>query len=80
MGLNGKIEKNRKVHRNEPLLWLINVNATFTLHLHGVVTKLLIQVVGSASPRFARWQCHLDTGCFGTLCLSSEHRKEETVI
>ena len=63
-----------------PLLWLINANATFTLHLHGVVTKLLIQVVGSASPRFARWQCHLDTGCFGTLCLPPGYSGEKTQL
>lgn len=62
-----------------PLLWLINANATFTLHLHGVVTKLLVQVVGSASARFACWQCHLDSGCFGTLCLASGHIWQETV-
>ena len=59
------------------LLWLINVNATFTLHLHGVVTQLFVQVVGGSSSRFACWQGHLDTGCFGTLCLASEHSREE---
>ncbi len=61
-----------------PVLWLISVNATFTLHLHGVVTKLLVQVVGSAGPRFACWQSHLDAGCFGTLCLASRRSREET--
>lgn len=48
-----------------------------TLHLHAVVSKFLIQVVGGSSPWFSGWQSHLDTGGFGTLCLASGWREEE---
>lgn len=53
------------------LLGLICVIAGVTLHLHGVVTQLLVQVVGGASSRFACWQCHLDASRFGTFRLAS---------
>lgn len=58
--------------------WLTSVNATFTLHLHGIVTQLLIQVVGGASSRFACRQCHLDAGRFGTFGLASGHGRQRT--
>lgn len=58
--------------------WLMNINATFALHSHGVVTQLLVQVVGGPPRGFACRQCHLDTGCFGTLCLAPGHGTDET--
>lgn len=48
-----------------------------TRHLHAVVSKFLIQVVGGSSSWFPGWQSHLDTGGFGTLCLPSGGREEE---
>lgn len=62
------------------VFWLINVNATFTLHLHGVVTQLFIQVVSRASPRLACWQSHLDPSRFGTLGLAPGHGRGQTQI
>lgn len=45
--------------------------------LHGVVPQLLVQVVGGASPGFARRQCHLDAGRFGALRLASGRFESE---
>lgn len=50
-----------------------------SLHLHAVVSKFLIQVVGGSSPWFSCWQSHLDTGGFGTLCLASGWREQSEV-
>lgn len=64
-----KVQQLLKCDLMSPLR-LINVNGALTLHSHGVVSQFLVQVVGSSSPRFTCWQGHLDTGCFGTLCLA----------
>lgn len=45
--------------------------------LHGVVPQLLVQVVGGASPGFARRQCHLDAGRFGALRLAPGRLESE---
>lgn len=74
------LDTTKPAEQEKPVFWHMSEKATFTLHLHGVVTQLFIQVVGSASPRFACWQCHLDAGSFGTLCLAPGHSREKTQL